>query len=481
MAKLNDAKKKKQGIAGKVVCVIQIILSIILMMQASVIPGKYLVILIVLLFGVFALTLSLQFSKGKGKVVGIVISVITSIVIVLGIFGFHKMNYFISAIESDGLKIDNMVVAVRLDNPAETIEDAKDYEFGIQTAIDKKNTQKMLEEIEDKTGKSAKTREFKSFEEMAQTLLKDEIDAIVYNEAFTGVIEESISDYSDRIKIIHHYGIETVVEEKEEVDVEESFNLYISGIDVSGAISTTSRSDVNIIMTVNPNTKKILLTTTPRDYYVPIPEISGGKRDKLTHAGIYGVDASIRTLEELYDIEIGYYAKVNFSSLIKIVDILGGVDVNSEYSFNAGGYSYQKGMNHLNGEQALAFSRERYSFSAGDNQRGKNQEAVIEAIINKAMSPAILKDASRIIESVSDSVQTDMGTAQMKKLINMQLSDNAKWDIESQATTGHGDQNTCYSSGSQMLYVMNPDMESVNASAAKIKEVMSGTTNQDNE
>lgn len=481
MAKLDDAKKKKQGIAGKVLCVIQIILSIILMMQAAVLPGKYLVILVALLFGIFAVTLSLQFSKGKGKVVGIVISVITSIIIVVGIFGFHKINYFISAIESDGLKIDNMVVAVRLDNPADTIEDAKGYEFGIQTAIDKKNTKKMCEEIEDKTGESIKTKEFKSFEEMAQTLLRDEVDAIVYNEAFTGVIEESISDYSDRIKIIHHYGIETVVEEKEEVDVEEPFNLYISGIDVSGAISTTSRSDVNIIMTVNPNTKKILLTTTPRDYYVPIPEISGGKRDKLTHAGIYGVDASIRTLEELYGIEIGYYAKVNFSSLIKIVDILGGVDVNSEYSFNAGGYSYQKGMNHLNGEQALAFSRERYSFSAGDNQRGKNQEAVIEAIINKAMSPAILKDASRIIESVSDSVQTDMGTAQMKKLINMQLSDNAKWDIESQATTGHGDQNTCYSSGSQMLYVMNPDMDSVNASAARINEVMNGTTNQANE
>ena len=472
MTKLNDKKNKRQGLIGKVLCIIQLILSIILMVKGTVIPGKYLVIIVVLVLGLFALTFGLQFSKGKGKILGSVISVIISLILIAGIFALHKMDHFIDAIGSDGLKIDNMVVAVRLDNPAETIEDAKDYEFGIQTAIDKKNTEAMCEEIVDIVKKSIDITEFKSFEELAQTLLRDDIDAIVYNEAFTSVIEESIPDYRDRVKIIHQYGIETKVEEKEEVNVEESFNLYISGVDVSGPISTTSRSDVNIIMTVNPNTKQILLTTTPRDYYVPIPEVSGGKRDKLTHAGIYGVDASIRTLEELYGIDIAYYARVNFTSLIKIVDILGGVDVNSEYAFSAGGYSFNVGINHLDGEQALAFSRERYSFTAGDNQRGKNQEAVIEAIIQKAMTPAILKDASRIIESVGDSVETDMGKDQMKKLINMQLSDNAKWSIESQATTGFGDQNTCYSSGSQMLYVMNPNMDSVNASAAKIKSVM---------
>ena len=475
MAKLNDKKNKRQGIVGKIVCIIQLILSIMLLVQGSVIPGKYLVVIVLVVFGLFALTFGLQFSKGKGKVPGIIISIIVSLLLIAGIFAFHKMNHFIDAIGSDGLKIDNMVVAVRLDNPAETIEDAKDYEFGIQTAIDRKNTETMCEEINRIVKKEISITDFKSFEELAQTLLRDDIDAIVYNEAFTSVIEESIPDYRDRVKIIHQYGIETKVEEKEEVNVEESFNIYISGVDVSGPISTTSRSDVNIIMTVNPNTKQILLTTTPRDYYVPIPGISGGKRDKLTHAGIYGVDASIKTLEELYGIDVAYYARVNFTSLINIVDILGGVDVNSEYAFSAGGFNFNVGVNHLDGKQALAFSRERYSFAAGDNQRGKNQEAVIEAIIHKAMTPAILKDAGRIIESVSDSVETDMGKDQMKKLINMQLSDNATWAIESQATSGFGDQNTCYSSGSQMLYVMNPDMDSVNASAAKIKSVMENT------
>ena len=273
--------------------------------------------------------------------------------------------------------------------------------------------------------------------------------------------------------MLYQYGINTEIE-KEEVNVEKPFNVYISGIDVSGPISTNSRSDVNIIMTVNPNTKKILLTTTPRDYYVTIPGISGDVRDKLTHAGIYGVDASMSTLESIYDIDISYYARVNFTSLIKIVDALGGVDVYSEYAFTTahGNYSIQKGTNHLNGDTALAFSRERYSFEDGDNQRGKNQEAVLTAIIQKAMSPAILTKANQILSTVGDSVETNMTQDEMAKLINMQLSDGASWTIESQAAVGTGDNQACYSSGSQLLYVMWPDEAVVESLSNKMKQVM---------
>ena len=476
MSKIKDVKKRKLNVTGKVLTIIQLILSIWFLAQTSFIPGKYLVVIICVLFGVFAFTFSMQFLRGKGKrITGCVLSIITSIVLVIGLFGIHKMNSFINAIDSDGLKITNMVVAVKIDNPADSIQDAKDYEFGIQTTMDKDNTNKMVDELEGIFEKKVDSKRFKTIEELAQALLKDDVDAIIYNAAFTDIIEEYFPDYLDSVKIIHQYGIETKLEDKEKVNVGDSFNIYISGIDVSGPISTTSRSDVNIIMTVNTETKQILLTTTPRDYFVPIPEISGGVRDKLTHAGIYGVDASIRTLEELYGIDISYYAKVNFSSLVKIVDLLGGVEVYSKYEFtplHGKDFHFVEGMNHMNGDQALAFSRERYSFQEGDNQRGKNQEAVIEAIINKAMTPAILKDAGKIIESVSDSVQTNMGNEQIKKLINMQLQDNAKWSIESQAVTGFGDMNSCYSSGSQMLYVMNPDMDSVGEAKAKIEEVL---------
>ena len=482
MAKINDGKKRKLNITGKVLTIIQLILSIWFLAQTSFIPGKYLVVIICVLFGMFAFTFSMQFLRGKGKrITGCVLSIITSIVLVIGLFGIYKMNSFINAIDSDGLKITNMVVAVKIDNPADSIQDAKDYEFGIQTTMDKDNTNKMVDELEGIFEKKVDSKRFKTIEELAQALLKDDVDAIIYNAAFTDIIEEYFPDYLDSVKIIHQYGIETKLEDKEKVNVGESFNIYISGIDVSGPISTTSRSDVNIIMTVNTDTKQILLTTTPRDYFVPIPEISGGVRDKLTHAGIYGVDASIRTLEELYGIDISYYAKVNFSSLVRIVDLLGGVDVYSKYEFtplHGKEYHFVEGMNHMNGDQALAFSRERYSFQEGDNQRGKNQEAVIEAIINKAMTPAILTDAGKIIESVSDSIQTNMGNDQIKKLINMQLQDNSKWNIESQAVTGFGDMNSCYSSGSQMLYVMNPDMDSVAGAKVKMEEVLGEEANR---
>ena len=476
MLKTNNKNNKKFNVVGKVITIIQLILSIWFIAHATFIPGKYLVLIICILFGVFGFTFSMQFLKGKGKqILGCIVSVITSVILVLGVFGLHKMNSFMKSIGSDGLKITNMVVAVRIDNPAENIYDVSNYDLGIQTSMDKDNTTKMIDELEGILERKIAPKRFKTIEELSRALLEDEIDAIIYNAAYTDIIEEYFPDYLDRIKIIHQYGIEIKLEDDEKANVRDSFNIYISGIDVSGPISTSSRSDVNIIMTVNTDTKYILLTTTPRDYFVSIPEVSGGVRDKLTHAGIYGVDASIRTLEELYGIDISYYAKVNFSSLVKIVDILGGVEVYSKYEFttkHGNDFHFVEGMNHMNGEEALAFSRERYSFQEGDNQRGKNQEAVIEAIINKAMTPAVLKDAGKIIESVSDSVQTNMGNDQIKKLINMQLQDNAKWSIESQAVTGFGDMNSCYSSGSQKLYVMNPDMDSVGEAKAKIEEVL---------
>ena len=466
--------QKNKNILGKAFAIIQLILSMILVYQAGMLPLKYRILLSVVLLAVFTVCFALQTINNKVHIIGNVISIMTIIVLAVGMLGLGKINGFMSAIGGGGLKTDNMVVVVNADDPAETIEDAAGYKFAIVKTIDRENTNKMIEEVENKTGASLDLNEYLTFDEMANALLNGEVEGALYNSAFDGLIEESIENYQEKIKVIYQYGIVTEVEAEveKEVELDKGFNVYISGIDVSGPISTTSRSDVNIIMSINPDTKQILLTTTPRDYYVPIPGISGGVRDKLTHAGIYGVDASMRTLEELYGIDISYYARVNFTSLIKIVDLLGGVDVNSEQSFTTEGYSFTKGMNHLDGEAALAFSRERYSFADGDNQRGRNQEAVIEAIINKALSPEILKRAGSILNSIGDSVETDMSTDEMNKLIAMQLSDNASWNIESQAVTGHGDTNLCFSSGSQPLYVMNPDNDSVSQSATKIHEVI---------
>ena len=469
-------QKKTLHMAGKLITLIQLILAvglIAVIWNSGLVPTKYLVAIIIVLLILFGVTFGLQYVKNKVYIVGIVLSIILSILQAIGIVYMLKADKLMADVGGANYKTDNMIVVVKKDNPASNLMDASMYRFGTQTAVDQENTQTMLDNINKALGREVKVEQYGTVQELANALLEGRVDAAVYNQALDGLITDSIEDYSDKVRVLYHYGIETELEQ-ETADVGEPFNVYISGIDVDGPIATNSRSDVNIIMTVNPNTKKILLTTTPRDYYVQIPDISGEQRDKLTHAGIYGVDASMRTLEQLYGIDISYYARVNFSSLVKIVDTLGGVDVDSDFDFDAQGYHFQKGMNHLDGKQALAFSRERYSFEDGDNQRGKDQEKVLTAILNKAMSPAILSNASALIADVSDSVQTNMTQEEMAKFIKMQLNDGASWTIESQAASGNGDTQACYSSGDQPLYVMWPDEAVVQSISAKMNEILNG-------
>lgn len=469
-------QKKTLHMAGKLITLIQLILAvglIAVIWNSGLVPTKYLVAIIIVLLILFGVTFGLQYVKNKVYIVGIVLSIILSILQAIGIVYMLKADKLMADVGGANYKTDNMIVVVKKDNPASNLMDASMYRFGTQTAVDQENTQIMVDNINTSLGREVKIEQYGTVQELANALLEGRVDAAIYNQALDGLITDTIEDYSDQVRVLYQYGIETEIEQ-ENVDVEEPFNVYISGIDVSGPVATNSRSDVNIIMTVNPNTKKILPTTTPRDYYVQIPDISGEQRDKLTHAGIYGVDASMKTLEQLYGIDISYYARVNFSSLVKIVDTLGGVDVDSDFEFDAQGYHFQKGMNHLDGDQALAFSRERYSFEDGDNQRGKDQQKVLTAILNKAMSPAILANASALIADVSDSVQTNMTQEEMAKFIKMQLNDGASWTIESQAASGNGDTQACYSSGDQPLYVMWPDEAVVQSISAKMNEILNG-------
>ena len=446
------------GIIGKFIILLQLLMSawlVISLWSTGMIPMKMLAVIVGIVFVLLIAAYVMQVSDSLGtNLLGMILSVLFMAVAAKGATIFMSANSMLANVGGATYKIDNMLVVVRIDDPAENLMDAKDYVFGRQTYADQENTEKMLSEIRSRVGQEISLLEYDTVQSEAAALLNGEIQAAVYNEAFTGVLEESIEGYSERVKVLDHFEIRTKVDTAGR-SVNKPFNVYISGIDVSGAITTTSRSDVNIIMNVNPDTKKILLTTTPRDYYVTIPGISGERRDKLTHAGIYGVDRSMAALENLYGVELSYYAKVNFTSLIKIVDALGGVDVESEYAFSAGGYSFSEGINHLDGDAALAFSRERYSFSDGDNQRGKNQEAVLAAIISK-------------------SVETNMTQDEMAQLISMQLSDGGDWDVESQAASGKGDTQTCFSSGSQPLYVMWPDDAAVAELSEKMRLVLEG-------
>lgn len=465
-----------KNIVGKLVTLIQLAVSVIcivLIWNSGLAPMKYLTPLVVVLLILFVITHALQYLKNKvSRYLGMIISLLMTIILAVGSVALMKTDDILKSIGGATYKTDNMIVVVKKDDKAENIMDAQNYRFGYQTVVDQKNTEKMVKDVTDVIGREMKVETYESLTDEANALLNGNIDAAIFNEGYMSMIDDSVEGFSDKVKILYQYGIKTEIKQEEKADVSKPFNVFISGIDVAGPITTNSRSDVNIIMTVNPQTRKILLTTTPRDYYVTIPDISGEQRDKLTHAGIYGVDASMATLEQLYGIDISYYARVNFTSLETIVDALGGVDVNSEVEFEKNGYSFHKGINHMNGAQALTFSRERYSFAEGDNQRGKDQEAVLTAVIQKATSPAILKSANEILASVSDCVETNMTQDEMAKFINMQLTEGGSWNIESQAASGTGDTQACYSSGSQLLYVMWPDETVVSDVSKKIKEVM---------
>lgn len=476
---------------GIILCGIQLAVTlvfIVALLVLNMLPMKYLGVIVGMLLVLWIILLVGQLISKKKAIAGKVISVFMSIVLAFGSYYIFKTNGTVENISGGNKKVDKMVVAVLAEDQAETIEDAAGYDFGVQYTMKGDDVKSTVESINQELGSDISTVEYNSLNEQAAALHDGEVQAIIYNDAYTSILEEAFEGYSNAVKIIYSHEITSEIENTAaDVKVaDDSFTVYISGIDVYGAIETNSRSDVNMIATVNPTTHQILLVTTPRDYYVEIPGISGGQKDKLTHAGIYGVDASMATLEELYDTEIDFYARVNFTSLVQMVDALGGVDVISEQAFTTSDESglvmnVAQGENHFTGQQALAFSRERMNVDGGDFQRGKNQQAVIIAMIKKAVSPAILTGANGILSSISGNVDTNMSQEQIQELIKSQLAGGGAWNIKSMAAEGTGDDQECYSSPGSILYVTQPDLNTVTAIKGAIDAVENGELLPDSE
>ena len=441
-------------------------------------------------------------SKRTGSMIaGIVLTVLMLIILVAGTYYLSDAVKTLSNMTQVKVEITDMGVYVRADDPAQDLNEAAAYNFGIMKELDRENTDKVLVDLCHELNTSLAVKEYDGLEELVDGLVKDrQVDAIVLNSAYLELLGDTdeYADVEDSMRQLQARQVETVVEnavqattppkqetgnifnqlfndnmvEEEEV-VNNSFAMYISGIDSRSGLIAKSRSDVNILAVVNPDTRQVLLVSTPRDFYVPLP-ISNGVPDKLTHAGIYGVDVSIGTLEMLYGIDIDYYFRVNFSGFEKIVDALGGITVNSEKSFTSqDGYSYQKGANKLNGAKALSFARERKAFASGDRQRGTNQMAVIKAVIEKAVSPAILKNYKSLMESVSGSFETSMPYDKIAELVRNQLEDGGDWNIVSMSVDGTGDSKRPYSLSTR-AYVMIPNQETVDAAIAKIQQVING-------
>ena len=368
----------------------------------------------------------------------------------------------------------SMSIAVLADSPIDNISQVTSV-MG-PTGTDKDNIQQLMNDLKATQNKELTVEESRSYLAAYKSLLAGDTKAIILNSVFENIIESEYPDYASKIKKIYTKELTKTVETPKDVKGD-SFNVYISGIDTYGPISSVSRSDVNIIMTVNRETKKILLTTTPRDSYVPIADGGNNQKDKLTHAGIYGVDASIHTLENLYGIDLNYYARLNFTSFLKLIDLLGGVDVYNDQEFTAhtNGKFYSVGNVHLDSEQALGFVRERYSLADGDRDRGRNQQKVIVAILQKLTSTEALKNYDGIIKGLQDSIQTNMPLETMMKLVNAQLESGGTYKINSQDLKGTGRMDLpSYAMPESNLYMMEISDSSLESVKAAINDVIEG-------
>lgn len=478
-------KEKKKKITGyKIVGFLLIISSLILLgviLYINILPLKYLAIVAGTLF---LINLILNFFlfrkkvKKKPKKISTIFALIFSVIFLAASFFIFKTFGIIDDM-SEEYKTYTYHVLVKNDSNYQEIGDISNKSLGYYNN-NSNATKKALEKL----GKTVQTENesYGNLDSLGSSLLNSENESILVEESQKTKLDNagnsnensSLSGFSDKTRILYTFKVTVKVESKDVDVTKDVFNIYISGMDQYGEVSEISRSDVNMIITINPKTKQILMTNIPRDYYVQLHDTSGYK-DKLTHAGNYGIETSITTIEDLLGIDINYYFKVNFSSLVNIIDALGGVDVYSEYDFQSyNGYNFSKGYNNVDGKAGLSFVRERKTFTDGDNQRGKNQQAMIEAIFRKCTSPSIITKYNSLLNSLKDSMITNMPMKSITKLAKMQLKDNASWTITSNSLTGTGSYDYTYTYPYQELYVMVPDEESISKTKEMISKVANG-------
>lgn len=438
----------------KVLFVIFIISFIILGIELytiGVLPNKYLFGGLVAIILTLMIT-TLGFFKAKKTLSKVIITIIEIILTILSIIiciYLQNTNNFFNTVKNIDNENDIYYIITDKNNNYKDFKDLNDKTIGFFME-NKAATEELNKKI------SYKKESFKSFNNVIENINK--LDAIFLNSAYYDLICENDKNFKNKTKIIGKIILKNKNElQNNDIDItKKSFNIFISGIDTSGPIGAVSRSDVNIVMTINPKTHEILLTHIPRDFYVKLHGI-GDTKDKLTHSGIYGIDTSVKTVEDLLNINIDFYFRVNFTTLEKVVDAIGGIDVYSEKSFNEYGYSFKKGINHLDGRNALMFSRIRHVLNGGDRARGKHQEAVIAAIFEKVTSnEVLLKNYNKLLESLSNSFQTNLSTNSMKSFIKYQLNGMYKWNINSISVDGESSKGTCYSMPGVQTYIMIP-------------------------
>ena len=429
------------------------------------------IILILWFFLIFKLL-----RKNTRKIPKILFGIISIILIIIYGFGTRYINFTIDyAKKITNVKYEKVNYKVlTLNNKYSTISDLENKNIGFMS------TDVYLDKSTKKLSKTINFQD-KTYEEIGTligSLYEEKIDALVINESYLTLLEEENVDFTKENVEIYSYSIKVKKEKnKRSVNVTKNpFIIYISGTDSRGSVSDMARSDVNIVAVVNPKEYKVLLVSIPRDYYVQLHGTTGTK-DKLTHAGVYGINMSINTIEDLLDIDINYYTKVSFNTLINLVDTIDGIDIYSDTEFTATGVNNTKcnyivGTQHVNGDCALRFARERKIYETGDRHRGQNQQEVITAIINKLSNPRYLISYDKMLKNTEGTLETNLSYEDITSLAKYELTNLKKWSVESISLDGTGDMLPTYSMGDINLYVMIPDENTINIAKEKISKYM---------
>lgn len=406
--------------------------------------------------------------------------------LLIGAFGFgsYRMQQVVALFSqfnaSQNVSEITMSVVVLKNSGMTTIDELKDKTVARPTTVDGDNITALIDDIKDKKNMSLTFENKDTYYQAYEALKNGEVDAMVLSSTYEGLLSQEDNTFDSNIVKVYEFKIQKQVTRRNTVTTDQKtdvFNVYISGIDTYGPITEVSRSDVNIIATVNTTTKQILLTSTPRDSYVKIADGGNNQYDKLTHAGIYGVDASLHTLENLYGIKMDYFVRVNFTTFMNLIDVVGGVEVDNEYQFDSytkPGKVFPAGKLHLNAEDALAYVRERYNLIDGDVGRAANQEEVITQVLKKLLSTRLLTDSDAIINQLAESVQTDMTLNTALVVINKLTGGDDGFSINSQALEVTGILGLpSYAMPSAQLWMGKVDTDSL----AKVKENITNVAN----
>lgn len=477
---------------------------------------------VIALFAIFTLLIAFfMFVKGKkmGKGRQIIACVLSVLVVcgcaVITTVATDVVNTLEATLAEPEEEVETATRAIYVmsRNPINEVAQTVGYTYGYVKDVDEICSQQVLGEVRKQTDDQIYAIGYNNMFTMITALLNDRIDAMILDEAYLELMDgmEGFENFDMQAKLLSNVPVdepenaeddliglemfeqdwaeedepvidvdipEEIPEETEEEDLDFSklkpFIIYVSGSDARAhKLPSKGRNDVNILVVVNPMTKQVLLLNTPRDYYVSNPA-AGGRKDKLAHCGVYGFNNSIKTLNNLYGIKADYYIRVNFNGFMRVIDAMGGITVYSDVAFTVHNdvVKIKKGENHLGGKEALAFARTRKALAGGDNDRGKNQMKVIEAVIQKATSgTTVIKKYSKIIKSIDGMFQMTVPADLISELMKMQLSDMARWNVVSYAVTGSGGMDVCASAPSMKLSITRPHQSSVNKAKKLIQKV----------